>query len=278
MAGSLQRFVPAKTPVTFINTLSRSTVTKCKPDDDDEEIIIGGQGSTSNHTAKGGTDSKVNMKNESPLFHGGRRSSKSISAEPFPPYIEPRNFNAATMDAQAPLGLNNIRNLSFEKRKGLAQGPSLNIFIGDDWACKMPWRLFQALSTRAREINSSLRSRLELYFPAGLSQTPFMYILEWLHDITTKEQFRLLKGRNDVFEDVSVCRAARLLGMTEYAQHIFDHYWAAFNNGVPTYDDLTALVQIARTEENVGLTRGDGGIFLDCVVTRVAQLVYYKGK
>ncbi|KAF2275399.1 uncharacterized protein EI97DRAFT_443261 [Westerdykella ornata] len=204
-------------------------------------------------------------------------ASEKDAPEPFPSYIEPHHFDAATMDAEGPLGLDNVRYLTAKDRQALLEGGlKLEILIGDKWVCSMPWRLFQALSTKATEISDSDPKVRQLRLPAGLSKMPFLYILEWLKQITTSSHFCLLKRRNDASEDISVCRAARLLGMTEYAQHIFNHYWFNFNNTTPSFDDISAVEQLATTEEKIGLVGHDGAVLLDCIVKRLAYMVVNK--
>jgi hypothetical protein len=197
-----------------------------------------------------------------------------MSSEPFPTYIEPKAFDTI-MTADGQLGLENFRNLSPQDRQALTRGDSkVDILIGDKWVCKMPWRLFQAISTKTADLDVVDELTRQLRLPAGLSGIPFGYINEWLADVTGLKPFHLLRRRDSVTEDIALCRAARLLGIFEYAQHIFNHYWAVFNNTTPSYDDLTAVESLAATEDKIGLVGYDAAVFLGCVAKRLAHVIY----
>lgn len=184
-------------------------------------------------------------------------------------------FDPEIMASGALLGLENFRNLSAQERQALTQGEiKVNVLIGDKWACKMPWRLFEAMSTRAGDVDKGEQTVYKLRLPAGLSGKPFLYILDWIVDISRTKNFYLLKRRDSITEDVSISRAARLLGMMEYAQHIFNHYWALFKNTTPSFDDISAVEQLALTEDKVGLVNHDAGVFLGCISKRLAHQVY----
>jgi hypothetical protein len=197
-----------------------------------------------------------------------------MAPEPFPSYIEPTTFDANKMTADGPLGLENMRNLSLQERRALQQGDlKVDVLLGGKWVCSIPWRLFQAMSRMASHIDNSDPAKRQLFLPGGLSERPFLYVKDWLNDITSTSDFYLLKPRNIVAEDVPICRAARLLGMMEYAQHIFDHYWRFFQT-VPSFEDLDLMQKMATTEEKVGMgDDGDAQNFLALMADRIAQMV-----
>jgi hypothetical protein len=199
----------------------------------------------------------------------------AMPSEPFPTYIEPKAFDPESMTADGRLGLENLRSLSVQERHALTQGEiKVDVLVGDKWICKMPWRLFQAMSTKAGDTEICDHTTRQLRIPAGLSGKPFVYILDWLEDITGPKRFYLLRRRDSITEDVAICRAARLLGMMEYAQHIFNHYWALFKNTTPSFEEISAVERLALTEDNIGLVGHDAAVFLDCIAKRLAHLVY----
>lgn len=224
------------------------------------------------------TDNSTNMRaSNSPSKSGKHRitttSLNSHGIIPFLCYIEPYTSNTNEWSTQGTLGLEKLRTLSLHERQALIQGDSINIFIGDDWAFKMPWHLFRAMSTKAAEIDPARR---ELHLPANLSKLPFSYILQWLKEVTTTTQFYLIKRRNSVMEDVAVCRAARLLGMMEYCQHIFSHYWTSFESDNINYEHIAAIEQLAMTEEKLGLVAHDAQVFLTCIANRFGKMLIEK--
>ncbi|KAF2022430.1 hypothetical protein BU24DRAFT_471649 [Aaosphaeria arxii CBS 175.79] len=161
-----------------------------------------------------------------------------------------------------------VESLSLQQRVELTAGNTIQVFIGDTWACNIPWLLFRAMSTKAREIEDSLH--LVLRLPAGLSKNALLYIFEWLRDICTRKYFKIV--RRDVLEqDVAICRISRMMGMMRYSQHVFNFYWAHFNNVLPNDDEIWTLEQMSATADRLGLEDDDALAFFGCAARGIAR-------
>ncbi|KAF2746625.1 hypothetical protein M011DRAFT_468324 [Sporormia fimetaria CBS 119925] len=194
--------------------------------------------------------------------------------EPFPPYIEPSLSNASKMVAPAPLKPDELRSLPSQTRSALVQdGQNVDILIGNKHITSIPWLLFRAISTRALDVEHLDSNRLALRLPEGLSRAPFVYISAYLLDVSFQESVSLLPRRESIVEDISVCRAARLLGLVEYTQHIFEYYLVFLKNANLNFGNVDAVEKLALTEQKLGLMGYDGQAMLECMAARLAGML-----
>jgi len=71
---------------------------------------------------------------------------------------------------------------------------------------------------------------------------------------------------------MSICLAARVLGMAEHAQHIFSYHWDRLMNGKPKYEDIATLEGMAATSEYMNIPKDDVLALFDGIVKHLAHM------
>jgi hypothetical protein len=194
-------------------------------------------------------------------------------SEPVPAYDEPEPVPPGAGSPSIP----SFSDLMLQARQSLGEGGGIDVYLGEKWLFKVPVKLFMALTTAASKIDKSNPSQPRLYLPSGLSPQAFLYVYEWLKTLCTATTSVPIKKRDIAAEDMAVCRAARLLGMEEYAQHIFDYYWAHFQNDFPTYEEMAAVETMAETAEKLKLGQEDDGlVFFHCIAKNIGYKAFHK--
>ncbi|KAF2267715.1 hypothetical protein CC78DRAFT_576714 [Lojkania enalia] len=139
-----------------------------------------------------------------------------------------------------------LRDISLEARKSLLKGPSLKIFTGNDYVCSIPLLLFKAVSITPPEAFSNR----ELHLPACISGRPVLYIQSWLKAASTLPVVPELSAKNNLLADLSICRAAKLLGVEVYTKKIIGRYWAYLKNSIPTYEEMSEIESLALSPDD----------------------------
>lgn len=167
-----------------------------------------------------------------------------------------------------PVALGNIFDLSRPVRLSLLRGDVWTVMIGDQAVARMPKNLLMTVSSMAQDAYKSDNKTTVLQLPQdSVSKEAVKVLMEWLaktcHPITAY-RFKLFKV---AAKDLAVFRAGEILGMNTCVEHIMQSYKAYIKAAMPTYDDLIAIENFARspTDELFALT-----------ARRIAHLRYNK--
>lgn len=162
---------------------------------------------------------------------------------------------------------------SLADRKRLCQGDEqLAVHVGQEEVFRVHWNLFRSISTKAALAEPLDASTKVIRMPAGLHPGAFRHIMHWLRDMLNAPGFFLMEGRDAIEEDVPLCRAARLLGLEEYARHILVYYWNTLDETLPSFGDLVKLEKSATVDEKMGLEGYDGCMLLKRACEHLARL------
>jgi hypothetical protein len=156
-----------------------------------------------------------------------------------------------------------IRTLSLSERQALRRGLGITIRCGSRWNFTMPWRLFQTISTESTNIDRRVPTQLEFHLPANIEQEPFKVLVSWMLESMSARRVAYFQRTASFADNLSLVRAAKLLGMHVYVQRLFDYYWAYIKNNVPTYANMDVID---------GLALDENDSFFGCLVGRLAHL------
>ena len=176
---------------------------------------------------------------------------------PFPPFDPSKlllNHSQENVD---------IRTLSQIDRQGLTKGIGIRIYCDARWSFVVPWRLFQAVSIKAKLVDMRNPTALEFALPKNIDQSPFKVIVKWLVEAANFKEVPQLRGTDSFLDDLALIRAGKILGMDVYVQPIFNYYWAYIKNHLPTYEELDTIVFLALSSDDP---------FLNCTARRLAYL------
>lgn len=167
---------------------------------------------------------------------------------------------------------------SIADRSRLCEGEAqLLVHLGGQEVFRLPWKLFQSISTKAHLAYAFGPTHKTLQVPVQFHPGAFKYIIAWFTKMLKSPGFFLMKSRNSIKEDVPLCRAARMLGLEEYTQHIFLHYWNMLNESLPSFEDLAKLENSAVMEDNLGLMGYDGYLLLRRACEHLACVILADG-
>lgn len=202
-------------------------------------------------------NSSTNNTNAMPALGNNSKPMNYCGIAPFPAYDPAkvlRDNRQENID---------IRQASFADRQGLRKGISICIRCDNRWNFSMPWRLFQAVSTAAAQVDTSNPLKLTLSLPSNIDQKPFMHLINWLIGALDTKRVASFKTLGSFAEDLALIRAAKLLGMHKYVQDIFNYRWGYLKNNMPTYEEIDVILSLALSKEDP---------FFCCIAGRLAHL------
>ncbi|KAF2114365.1 hypothetical protein BDV96DRAFT_687917 [Lophiotrema nucula] len=174
-------------------------------------------------------------------------------------------------DTSAPPVPQNILEMSLDQRKALLSDPrAVTILAADEEMARIPLLLFQVLSAKGSEVDFSNDQAPVYRIPKALKNGPFIHIRNWLKTyLTTARKMPLLPSADffrknvankELKQDLSIIRAAKLMGMEVYTKHIFKRYWRLLCSDdsaspddvskILSLDDVAAISDVALTEED----------------------------
>lgn len=161
-------------------------------------------------------------------------------------HAEHRNVIASEIPRLA-----NIGEMSLQDRQNLLIGPTWKIFVGDEIIFNIPRRLIMTVSKSAQilymhdpNMNSILLSK-DFTSPA-----PVLHLMNWLVEICKTFKPFHIRDRDTFMETLAVVRAARMLGMEKYIDHMVRFYDRYIQKELPQYDEITAIEAMALDEED----------------------------
>ncbi|KAF2788355.1 hypothetical protein K505DRAFT_342158 [Melanomma pulvis-pyrius CBS 109.77] len=201
--------------------------------------------------------SSTNNNNTTPPLAKNSKPVNDCGIAPFPAY-DPEKVLRDNRQENI-----DIRQTSFAARQEMRNGISICIRCDNQWDFLMPWRLFQAVSTAATQVDTSDPLKLTLALPGNIDQKPFMYLVNWLVGALSTKRVASVKSLGSFAEDLALLRAAKLLGMHKYVQDIFNYRWGYLKNNIPTYEEIDVILSLALSREDP---------FFCCIAGRLAHL------
>ena len=123
-----------------------------------------------------------------------------------------------------------IREWTFQERQELNIGPTVSIFCGDTFVVELPHRMLAAVSTLP-VLHDPNNIAAELRLPANMGTKFVDHIAAWLFKCcNVNVNVKNLEAPRNVWADLTMLRAGRLLGMEKYVNHIHRYHWWRLRN------------------------------------------------
>jgi hypothetical protein len=137
---------------------------------------------------------------------------------------------------------------------------------GSDLLCRLPRDLFFQVSAATPVAGPG---NIRLHLPAGLDSGSFEHIERWFDTCCGAGGYTRMRYFDDMYQDLALCRAARLLDLQLHVQHIHNFYWAYFKKKrIPDYEDLEVVVSLHLP--------GHEDPFMSVVATHLGHLKYHS--
>jgi hypothetical protein len=153
---------------------------------------------------------------------------------------EKANKRAATNAVAIPQAKDiDIREEQYVIRSALLMGEHVPIYIGDDVVAQIRKPLLKITSTTIDEIHKNSVIKL----PKNTEKGGVIRLVEYLTYVvrTTKKPAPMRKAI-PTFDALSVCAAAKLLGMEKYVEHVYKAMDYHLHQHTPTYEDIDAVL------------------------------------
>ncbi|KAF9690751.1 hypothetical protein EKO04_011173 [Ascochyta lentis] len=144
------------------------------------------------------------------------------------------------------LSIKNIRKMDQQQRAELLQGTTIEILVDNQIVETVPFRLFLAVSSKARQLymthDQSIPRNIKF---TNLDKDLVRMVIHWVKETSTKHNcFSLNRSQDDdIFKDLALLRAADGLGMRYYVNHIGIHWYKAItmSDRIPTPEEMAAV-------------------------------------
>jgi hypothetical protein len=141
-----------------------------------------------------------------------------------------------------------IRGWDFQRRAELSMGEHIPVFIGNTVILVLPLPLLQKTSANYLAIHQNGMIQL----PADVEQNGVLRLADYLAYITSTNRKPIqMSTKLSTFDALSVCAAAKALGMDRYTSNIYKLCEAVLRNDIPSYDDLDAILFFATQHERL---------------------------
>ncbi|KAF2022429.1 hypothetical protein BU24DRAFT_471647 [Aaosphaeria arxii CBS 175.79] len=142
--------------------------------------------------------------------------------------------------------LDDLRLMCPSERRGLANGPRVGIYIGDEKIMELPRRAAMAASA---VLNTHLRKGMHVTNFRFKNTIPdanaVRFVLgDWLREsCTVAEEVDQIPSADTFSQNLKRLQAARLLGMDRYATHILIYHVDYLKTRLPTYEEILDVIK-----------------------------------
>lgn len=145
-----------------------------------------------------------------------------------------------------------IRTLSLEERKRLAQGPKISIHEHGIFLLAIPENLLLATSQKWQNRIASCPVPIDSINILSVKAYSLLYsVLKWLLRNTRSEAFKPLPVFEDLESNLQLCRAARLIGLEDYyVEHIIQKYAVYGQQEMPRFLFISMAESYALDQED----------------------------
>ncbi|KAF2729620.1 hypothetical protein EJ04DRAFT_588402 [Polyplosphaeria fusca] len=136
-----------------------------------------------------------------------------------------------------------IRDMTLGQRVELFRGPSVAIYIGQHPLRGAPKHMLMQASKSANAYFTEYPQAESVHFPINSMAFPAVkHIVDWLIDMGSCKKVYSIPLLPDKFlENLSIRRAARVLGMDRYVNHFTKNYCDYIRAQMPTLDELAII-------------------------------------
>ncbi|KAF1842940.1 uncharacterized protein K460DRAFT_288836 [Cucurbitaria berberidis CBS 394.84] len=135
-----------------------------------------------------------------------------------------------------------------DRQKLVSKGNRIRIFAGDVLITDISRPLFRATS----EIAAVILRNGDVKLPDDTDIGGVIQIVNHLEAVIKfKHKPNQLSKNMTMLESLSICAAANLLGMSRYVDHIYKRCEALLRKGLPTYENLDAIIAFSKHHERL---------------------------
>jgi hypothetical protein len=132
-----------------------------------------------------------------------------------------------------------------QQRQELSQGPTITIHKGANAVAGIFKRVAMAASPVLHKYFVENAESLEYAFQDHVASSAVNYLLNtWMGEIRDVFEVYAVPAQNSFLKNVSLLRAARMIGMESYTRHILEKYVVYLNNNPPTYEQIVWLPRV----------------------------------
>lgn len=145
--------------------------------------------------------------------------------------------------------------MSFFQREALVSDNPLAIVAGGWYVCALPIELFRAMSKLDDQIDIDHPWGPAFFLPE-IETGPIIELMAWIRQLVETEDnanfdvTRDEKGDLRTLHDLSLVRAARLLGMDLYVNKVFNVYVKHIKSGCVSSEDVDVVVKLALKKDD----------------------------
>ncbi|KAF1919153.1 hypothetical protein BDU57DRAFT_132248 [Ampelomyces quisqualis] len=138
-----------------------------------------------------------------------------------------------------------------QQRQALFQGPKITLHAGSTAIGDMYKRVAMAASPVLHKYFVEHAERLEYSFQGDIAPGAVWYLLDtWMGDIRDVFEVYAVPGQDSFIKNVSLLRAARMLGMEQYVRHILEVHVKYLKNKLPTYEQIVIVESNATSDKD----------------------------
>jgi len=218
---------------------------KCKTTDSISKSSEDGKnGSLNNGNTPNGDDNNSN----SATSHSSQVEDKSPNRGSGPGIVIKEVANGLP-----PLG--NLLKMAWPHRQSLLAGPTLPVLVGNALVMAVPRRLMLTISTFSQSILEKDPDAKAITLPPNsVAGGPVRHLLDWARRMCSVPVPIPVESRNDLFHDIAIIHASRLLGMDRYTTGVLGNMRAMLKRDLPSYEALTKAESIATSSDDSLLT------------------------